>query len=312
MRAVARELGRRAQVRFRMRPRYLELQAPLRLLRELASTPPRRSTSPASRPRSSIAAGREAVAAPELDVLGLMSHLGRHRNDLADLARVRRQRRRDGRGARGRVGRLAAARARPRRRLLRPARPQHLGLRRRRRTAGRARDRGRRRGARERPARGPRRTRAAGRRGARDRARPRRCTPTRASTSRASSTSSGRREPLAWSWVETDTTEMFLLDLLVEHCRFPVVAADAHGRAGRRAGRRGRLLVRLRRARAPGAAAAGRDRRHARVPRHGRLRGRVRGQLQRAAATGDRPRERLGAPRSCAAPRRSRTSSRAT
>ena len=34
-----------------------------------------------------------------------------------------------------------------------------------------------------------------------------------------------QREPLAWRWVETDTTEMFLLDLLVEHCRFPVVAA---------------------------------------------------------------------------------------
>ena len=34
-----------------------------------------------------------------------------------------------------------------------------------------------------------------------------------------------QREPLAWRWVETDTTEMFLLDLLVEHCRFPIVAA---------------------------------------------------------------------------------------
>ena len=33
-----------------------------------------------------------------------------------------------------------------------------------------------------------------------------------------------QREPLAWQWVETDTTEMFLLDLLVEHCHFPVVA----------------------------------------------------------------------------------------
>jgi diaminopimelate decarboxylase len=34
-----------------------------------------------------------------------------------------------------------------------------------------------------------------------------------------------QREPLVWRWVETDTTEMFLLDLLVEHCHFPVVAA---------------------------------------------------------------------------------------
>jgi diaminopimelate decarboxylase len=38
-------------------------------------------------------------------------------------------------------------------------------------------------------------------------------------------------EPLAWRWVETDTTEMFLLDLLVEHCRFPVVAATRMGEA---------------------------------------------------------------------------------
>ena len=36
-----------------------------------------------------IAAGRDAIAAPELDVLGLMSHLGRHRSDARDLARVR-------------------------------------------------------------------------------------------------------------------------------------------------------------------------------------------------------------------------------
>ena len=35
-----------------------------------------------------------------------------------------------------------------------------------------------------------------------------------------------QHEPLAWRWVETDTTEMFLLDLLVEHCHFPVVAAS--------------------------------------------------------------------------------------
>ena len=34
-----------------------------------------------------------------------------------------------------------------------------------------------------------------------------------------------QREPLAWRWIETDTTEMFLLDLLVEHCSFPVMAA---------------------------------------------------------------------------------------
>jgi diaminopimelate decarboxylase len=31
--------------------------------------------------------------------------------------------------------------------------------------------------------------------------------------------------PVEWTWVETDTTEMFLADLLIEHARFPVVAA---------------------------------------------------------------------------------------
>ncbi len=33
--------------------------------------------------------------------------------------------------------------------------------------------------------------------------------------------------PVDWTWVETDTTEMFLADLLIEHARFPVVAASA-------------------------------------------------------------------------------------
>ena len=31
--------------------------------------------------------------------------------------------------------------------------------------------------------------------------------------------------PVAWAWVETDTTEMFMADLLIEHARFGVVAA---------------------------------------------------------------------------------------
>lgn len=37
-----------------------------------------------------------------------------------------------------------------------------------------------------------------------------------------------QHEPSAWRWVETDTTEMFLADLLVEHAHFrPVVASRA-------------------------------------------------------------------------------------
>ena len=34
--------------------------------------------------------------------------------------------------------------------------------------------------------------------------------------------------PVAWAWVETDTTEMFLADLLIEHSHFrPIVASGA-------------------------------------------------------------------------------------
>jgi diaminopimelate decarboxylase len=32
--------------------------------------------------------------------------------------------------------------------------------------------------------------------------------------------------PLEWTWVETDTTEMFMADLLIEHARFGVMAAS--------------------------------------------------------------------------------------
>jgi diaminopimelate decarboxylase len=32
--------------------------------------------------------------------------------------------------------------------------------------------------------------------------------------------------PLDWAWVETDTTEMFMADLLIEHARFGVLAAS--------------------------------------------------------------------------------------
>jgi diaminopimelate decarboxylase len=34
------------------------------------------------------------------------------------------------------------------------------------------------------------------------------------------------RDPKPWTWVETDTSEMFLLDSLVEHDRWHVVAVD--------------------------------------------------------------------------------------
>jgi diaminopimelate decarboxylase len=38
-----------------------------------------------------------------------------------------------------------------------------------------------------------------------------------------------QREPVAWTWVECDTTEMFLADLLIEHARFTPVSATRAG-----------------------------------------------------------------------------------
>ena len=235
VRAVARDLGRRAQVRFRMRPRYLELQAALRLLGRLrlrdgagvqAGHPDRR----AGRRRAARPSPR-----PSSTCSGSMSHLGRHRNDLE-------------------TWRAYAASAGETVAELVDAwdgwQPRELDL-----GGGYAAPRDPNTwayggdlvtAASRRPSRtSPRRSRAA-------------CAPgSRAACrlagvaleiepGRALHADTGihltrvvnlkrQREPLAWRWVETDTTEMFLLDLLVEHCRFPVVAADAHER-GRSAG----------------------------------------------------------------------------
>ena len=223
MRAVARDLGRRAQVRFRIRPRYLDLQQ-----RSDFSDGSVYATAQEYKPgipsEELIPAGREAIAAPELDVLGLMSHLGRHRNDLetwrayaASAGQTVAELVDAWDGWQPREIDLGGGYAAPRDpnvwahggdchgRSLRPSRTS------------------------------PRRSRAACAPGWRAACRRRvwcsrssraaRCTPTRESTSRASSNVKRQREPLAWQWVETDTTEMFLLDLLVEHCHFPVVAA---------------------------------------------------------------------------------------
>ena len=120
-----------------MRPRYLELQAPSDFS-EGSVYATAQEYKPGIPTEELVAAGREAVAAPELDVLGLMSHLGRHRNDLETWRAYAASAGETVGGARGRVGRLAAARARSRRRLCRAARPEHLGLRRRRRRSRRA------------------------------------------------------------------------------------------------------------------------------------------------------------------------------
>lgn len=227
VRAVARDLGRRAQVRFRMRPRYLALQA-----RSDFSEGSVYETAQEYKPGIPTdelrAAGQEAVAAPELDVLGLMSHLGRHRNDLetwrayatsagetaAELIEA-------WEGWQPREIDLGGGYAAPRdpniwtygSDIAQPLAPAiedvvdalAAGLREG--VAGRVRLAG---------------------------------VALEIEPGRALHADTGihltrvvnlkqQREPLAWRWVETDTTEMFLLDLLVEHCRFPVVSANRAG-----------------------------------------------------------------------------------
>jgi diaminopimelate decarboxylase len=223
VRAVARDLGRRAQVRFRMRPRYLALQA-----RSDFSEGSVYATAQEYKPGiptdELVAAGREAVSAPELEVLGLMSHLGRHRNDLAtwsgyaaSVAETVAELVDAWGGWQPRELDLGGGYAAPRdpntwthggdvTRPLAPAIEDVVDA-----LAGGLR---------------------AGLAG---------CMPLTGvaleiEPGRALHADTGihltrvvnvkaQREPVAWRWVETDTTEMFLLDLLVEHCRFPVVAA---------------------------------------------------------------------------------------
>jgi diaminopimelate decarboxylase len=223
VRAVARELGRRAQVRFRMRPRYLELQEPSDFS-ESSVYETAQEYKPGIPTDELLAAGREAVAAPELEVLGLMSHLGRHRSD-AETWRAY------GASAGETVAELVSAwegwqpaeldlgggYAAPRD----PNTWEHGGDISERRTppietvvaalaeglragiAGRV------------PLAGVTLELEPGRSLHAD---------TGIHLTRVVNLKE-QREPLAWRWVETDTTEMFLLDLLVEHCRFPVVAA---------------------------------------------------------------------------------------
>ena len=229
VRAVARDLGRRAQVRLRIRPRYLELQQ-LSDFSEQSVYATAQEYKPGIPTDELIAAGHEALSAPELDVLGLMAHLGRHRNDLAtwrayagsvaatvaelvdawdgwqpreiDLGGGYASPRDPNTWAHG--GDVAEARAPA---IEEVAEVLAAGL----------------------------RTGLAGRvplAGVALEIEPGRAlhADTGVHLTRVVNLK-GQREPLAWRWVETDTTEMFLLDLLVEHCRFPVVAATRMGEA---------------------------------------------------------------------------------
>jgi diaminopimelate decarboxylase len=223
VRAVARDLGRTAQVRFRMRPRYLELRE-----RSDFSQATVYETAQEYKPgiptEELIPSGRDALAAPELDVLGLMSHLGRHRNDVetwrayaASAGETVAELSAAWDGWQPREIDLGGGYAAPRDPnlwayggdLSLPVAPDvgdvvealaeglRAGL------AGRV------------PLAGVALEIEPGRALHAD---------TGIHLARVVNVKQ-QREPLEWHWIESDTTEMFLLDLLVEHCRFPVVAA---------------------------------------------------------------------------------------
>lgn len=84
VRDVARRLGARAVVRFRLRPDYLELDMPSEFVEE--DVPIRafaRTYKPGIPTADLLELGPEALAAEELDVAGAMAHLGRHHHDPA-------------------------------------------------------------------------------------------------------------------------------------------------------------------------------------------------------------------------------------
>lgn len=82
VRAVARRRGVRATVRFRVRPEYAELTQPSEFVEEDV---PIRTFAQMYKPgiptADLLAHGPDALAAEELDVSGVMAHLGRHHHD---------------------------------------------------------------------------------------------------------------------------------------------------------------------------------------------------------------------------------------
>jgi diaminopimelate decarboxylase len=84
VREVARDLDVRARVRFRLRPLYQDLGQPSDFhdddvsIREAAQ-----AYKPGIPTEALLPLGPEALSAPELDVTGVMVHLGRHTTDLA-------------------------------------------------------------------------------------------------------------------------------------------------------------------------------------------------------------------------------------
>lgn len=232
VRKVARALGVKARVRFRIRPRYEELDQPSDFYEE--DTPIRiaaQQYKPGIPTEDLLPAGHDALAAPELNVTGVMAHLGRHSRDLEVWRSMTRS--------------IVALLAR-----LSNAwdgwEPSEIdlggGFATRRDPTGRTTRRGR-----ERPADdlAPSIEDYAQvltqtlreeliRHGLRPEGKVLEVEPGRSLFANAGihlTTVRGvkvQSEPLAWRWIETDTTEMFLLDTLVEHCRWiPYVVEKA-------------------------------------------------------------------------------------
>jgi len=84
VRRVARRLGTRATVRLRLRPDYSALTQPSEFVDEdVPIADFARTYKPGIPTPDLLAAGGEALAAEELDVSGVMAHLGRHHHDPA-------------------------------------------------------------------------------------------------------------------------------------------------------------------------------------------------------------------------------------
>jgi diaminopimelate decarboxylase len=82
VRSVARRLGRRATVRFRLRPDYSALtQASEFVEEDVPIAAFARTYKPGIPTEDLLGAGRDAIGARELDVSGVMAHLGRHHHD---------------------------------------------------------------------------------------------------------------------------------------------------------------------------------------------------------------------------------------
>ena len=224
VRKVARSLGVKAQVRFRIRPRYVGLEQPSDFYEEpIPIRIAAQQYKPGIPTEDLLRIGTEVLGAPELEVTGVMAHLGRHSRDLGVWAGM----------VRSYVALLAE---------LSNAwggwEPLEIdlggGFATRRDPTGRTTERGR-----QRPAGdwAPSIEEYADvltktlreeliRHGLHVERKTIEIEPGRSLFANAGihlTTVRGvklQNEPLAWRWIETDTSEMFLLDTLVEHCRW--------------------------------------------------------------------------------------------